>query len=186
MKSIRPDKREAILTAMLDVVVERGFHDAPMSVIAQRAGASAGVIYHHFAGKDEIIAALYERIAAQKRASLLAGYSEALDVATAFRMVWRNEYHFCRQHVKEMRFLEMYEAAGFDCGHAEEPKDKTVAAFKRHFRSQTRGGVLNDWPEQVHYEMTFGLVTRLARLERKLTDRQLDEIGLAIWESIRA
>ena len=53
-------KREAILAAMLDVVVEQGFHDAPMSLIAERAGASAGLIYHHFPSKEAIIQALYE------------------------------------------------------------------------------------------------------------------------------
>jgi AcrR family transcriptional regulator len=40
------DKREAILKAMLDLVVERGFDNAPMSVLAKRSGASPGVIYH--------------------------------------------------------------------------------------------------------------------------------------------
>jgi AcrR family transcriptional regulator len=65
MKGVRskakPNKRDAILNAMLDVVVERGFHEAPMSLIEKRSGASAGVIYHHFASKEEIIQALYER-----------------------------------------------------------------------------------------------------------------------------
>jgi TetR/AcrR family transcriptional regulator, repressor of fatR-cypB operon len=30
------DKREAILQAMLELVAERGFHDAPMSLVAKR------------------------------------------------------------------------------------------------------------------------------------------------------
>ena len=51
----KPSKRDAILDAMLDIVVERGFHDAPMSLVAQRSGASAGVIYHYFASKEDII-----------------------------------------------------------------------------------------------------------------------------------
>jgi TetR/AcrR family transcriptional regulator, repressor of fatR-cypB operon len=70
----KPNKRDAILNAMLDVVAERGFHEAPMSLIAERSGASAGVIYHHFASKEAIIQALYERVRELKRASLLAGY----------------------------------------------------------------------------------------------------------------
>lgn len=45
----RRTKREAILHAALDLVVEGGFHTAPMSAIGRRAKASAGVIYHHFA-----------------------------------------------------------------------------------------------------------------------------------------
>ncbi len=39
----KPNKREAILNAMLDVVAERGFHEAPMSLVSERSGASAGV-----------------------------------------------------------------------------------------------------------------------------------------------
>jgi AcrR family transcriptional regulator len=39
--AIRANKRDAILDAMLDVAVERGFHEAPMSLIAERSGASA-------------------------------------------------------------------------------------------------------------------------------------------------
>jgi TetR/AcrR family transcriptional regulator, repressor of fatR-cypB operon len=34
------DKRTAILDAMLDLVVERGFHAAPMSTLAKKSGAS--------------------------------------------------------------------------------------------------------------------------------------------------
>jgi hypothetical protein len=37
----KPSKRDAILDAMLDIVVESGFHDAPMSLTAQSSGASA-------------------------------------------------------------------------------------------------------------------------------------------------
>jgi AcrR family transcriptional regulator len=66
----KPSKRDAILDAMLDIVVERGFHDAPMSLIAQRSGASAGVIYYYFSIKEEIIHAVYERIRALKTEAL--------------------------------------------------------------------------------------------------------------------
>jgi AcrR family transcriptional regulator len=67
----KPSKRDAILYAMLDILVERGFPDAPMSLIAQRSGASAGVIYHYSSSKEEIIHALYERIRALKTEALL-------------------------------------------------------------------------------------------------------------------
>src|ERR1019366_10204574 len=56
---VKPTKREAILDATLDVVVERGFHEAPMSLISERSGASRGVIYAHFESKEEIVQALH-------------------------------------------------------------------------------------------------------------------------------
>ena len=67
----KPSKRDAILDAMHDIVVERGFHEAPMSLIAQRSGASAGVNYYYFSSKEEIIHAPYERISALKTEALL-------------------------------------------------------------------------------------------------------------------
>ncbi len=94
---VKPSKRDAILEAMLDVVVERGFHEAPMSLISERSGASAGVIYHHFASKEEIIQALYERVRALKRTSLLEGYSPAMDAKEAFILASVNAYNFYRK-----------------------------------------------------------------------------------------
>ena len=63
-------KRDAILDAMLAIVVDQGFHDEPISLIAQRSGASLGIIYHYFVSKEEIIA-LYERISTLKHEGLL-------------------------------------------------------------------------------------------------------------------
>ena len=52
----KPSKRDATLNAMLALLVERGFYDSPMSLLAERS-ASTGVIYHYFASKEEIIQA---------------------------------------------------------------------------------------------------------------------------------
>jgi len=191
MKSVRtkvkPNKRDAILNAMLDVVVERGFHEAPMSLIAERAGASAGVIYHYFASKEEIIQALYERVRELKRASLLEGYSPDMDAKEAFLHVAMNSYHFYRKHLREMRFLEQYETAGFIClpdKNAKSGKEQTE--FERLFVSRSKGGVLNDWPPEVIHELTLGLVTRLAKQPRKLAPGVLREVAEKVWETVKA
>src|ERR1700756_5006939 len=104
----KTDKREAILNAMLDLVVERGLHDAPMSAVADRSGASPGVIYHYFPSKNDLIRSLYERIAATKRAALLEGYSEDIPPREALLKIWLNAYRFYRTHPKELRFLDQY------------------------------------------------------------------------------
>jgi TetR/AcrR family transcriptional regulator, repressor of fatR-cypB operon len=179
----KPNKRDAILNAMLDVVVERGFHEAPMSLISERSGASTGVIYHHFGSKEEIIQALYERIRLLKMSGLLEGYSPEMDAKGAFLHVWSNWYDFYRKHVREMRFLEQYAMAGFSCVPA---PDSTEQEFFRRFQSRAKGGVLKDWPPEILEEMTLGLVTRLARKPGKLKPGTLREIAEKVWESVRA
>jgi TetR/AcrR family transcriptional regulator, repressor of fatR-cypB operon len=182
----KPKKRDAILDAMLDVVVEGGFQDAPMSLIAKRSGASAGVIYHYFSSKEEIIQALYERTYTLKRTSFFEGYSPEMEDKEACIRVWMNWYAFHRKHLREMRFLEQYEHAGFACPPAKESPGERELAFRRRFSGRSQGGILKDWPEDVLIEMTMGLASRLAQQPRKLTQAVLREVAEEVWESVRA
>ena len=154
------DKRTAILEAMLDLVVERGFHAAPMSTLAKKSGASAGVIYHYFPSKEDIIHTLYAKVKSEKRHFMLKGYSQDLDPAVGFQKVWINAYRFYRQQNRESRFLELYETSTFsrDVGNAEtgsvgEARDQFVATF----RSRRDGGLFKDLPSPVLYEMSPAL-----------------------------
>jgi len=181
----KPSKRDAILDAMLDLVVERGFHDAPMSLLTQRSGASAGVIYHYFASKEEIIQALYERIRVLKTEALVGDFSPDQDPRESFIRGCLSLYHFYRKHKREMRFYEQYEHAGFAC-HPAAPQDKRVAAFARRFSSQSKGGVLNEWPTDVLEEMTLGFVFRLASQSRNFPAPLLREIAEGIWDMVKS
>lgn len=54
------DAREELLSAAAEVISERGFHDASIDAVAERAGYSKGTVYWHFAGKDDLFLALVE------------------------------------------------------------------------------------------------------------------------------
>lgn len=51
-----------ILTAALDLFVERGFHNVSVHDVQKRANVSIGSIYNHFGGKEGIAKALYEHL----------------------------------------------------------------------------------------------------------------------------
>jgi AcrR family transcriptional regulator len=189
----KPDKREAILEAMLDLIVERGFHDAPMSVLAKRSGASPGVIYHYFPSKDHLIHALYLRIKSIKHQSLFASCSPGMDPHDAFVQVWTNAYRFYREHIRETRFLDQYENSPYNCApnspHNTAPEpvtkaDALTAEFMKLFRSRKRGGLLNDLPPDVIQELTLGLASRLAKKPRPLSRATLSQVAETAWKSI--
>ncbi len=50
--------RQALLDAAYQQFIQRGFHGASMRAIAPGAGITPGGIYNHFAGKDELFAAV--------------------------------------------------------------------------------------------------------------------------------
>ena len=180
----KPTKRDAILDTTLDVVVERGFHEAPMSLIAERSGASAGVIYHYFVSKQEIIQAVYARIRALKREHVFAGYSPEMPDKEAFIHLWMNAYRFHRKYQREMHFLDQYKMAGFLC--QPDPLDEELAAFERRFATQASGGILMNWPREVLEELTFGMIERLAKHPRKLSPAVLHEIAEKMWHAVCA
>jgi AcrR family transcriptional regulator len=203
------DKKEAILEAMLDLVVERGFHNAPMSLLSKRSGASTGIIYHYFPSKEELIHALYLRVKATKTQVLLDGYTTDMPLAEAFVQIWTNAYHFYRTHNRESRFLDQYENSPFSSytptteAPPEEapdesasqaptdqtPKDKHSAAKARfidQFRAQKEGGVLKDLPPVALYGFSFGMAARLAKATEEFDAVTLKQVAEAAWQAISA
>jgi AcrR family transcriptional regulator len=184
----KTDRREAILEAMLDLIVERGLHNAPMSVLAKRSGASPGVIYHYFPSKDELIRALYLHVKSTKLRNLRDGYDSGMSPQETFVHAWIKTYHFYRNHLRETRFLDQYENSPIcnSCSAAtkEEDEDKFILEFKRHFRSRKEGGVLNDLPPEVVKELSFGAALRLAKAPRQLSSMVLKSVASKIWIAI--
>src|SRR5437773_954009 len=52
--------QRALLDAARLVFTERGFAEASIADIVQRAGSSVGSLYHHFGGKSELFIALWQ------------------------------------------------------------------------------------------------------------------------------
>ena len=51
----KKDIRAAIINSTIGVIADHGFHQAPMSTIANRAGVATGTTYRFFQSKDELI-----------------------------------------------------------------------------------------------------------------------------------
>lgn len=69
-----PDRRERIVRAALEVIVERGVHDTTHRRIAERAGVPLGSLTYYFSGLADILEAAFlhlsSRMADEYRSSL--------------------------------------------------------------------------------------------------------------------
>ena len=65
------DKREALLRAARDVLVEKGYHAAKIDQIATRAGVAKGTYYLYFEDKREIFAELVDGLVARIEAAIV-------------------------------------------------------------------------------------------------------------------
>ncbi|MBT9330408.1 TetR/AcrR family transcriptional regulator [Paracidobacterium acidisoli] len=181
------DKKEAILETMLDLIAERGFHNAPMSVLAKRSGASPGVIYHYFPSKDDLIHALYQRVKSFKLEVVLSGYSESMTLREAYLHFWLNAYSFYRTHLRETRFLDQYLSSPYCEEVSADEVDETdpgIARLIRIFRPRSKGGRLSDLPQEAIDSLSFGLAANLAKSAKEFSPATLKKIAEASWTAI--
>lgn len=181
----KSDKRETILEAMLDLVAERGFHDAPMSLLAKRSGASPGVIYHYFPSKEDLIRAVYLRVMAMKHEALLRGYSEGMEPRDVFLQLAQNTYRFYRTRRREARFLDQFENSpyGLECRSGADVGVEG-AGILQWFRPKRKGGVLKDLPPEAIDAMTIGLASSLAKAEKGFSAATVGKIAETVWAAL--
>lgn len=106
-------KRDRILAAALELFSDYGFHGTSMSLLAKSAKLPVGTIYRHFAGKEELIHALYLAMKQARYDAMLKGYSDGLTVRERFDLIWSNTYDYCLKHPREFIFTEQYAFSPF-------------------------------------------------------------------------
>jgi len=88
----RADRRDALLDAALALVAEGDIDRVSMEAVAERAGVSRPLVYKHFANRNELLAAVYQREAAQLHAELSAAVTAADTVVEMFRALVRGSF----------------------------------------------------------------------------------------------
>lgn len=75
--------RRRIVQAARELVVEHGYAGVNISQVQVRAGVSRGGLYHHFSGRQELMAAVIEAIEVDLSQRLAAAVESAPDPMTA-------------------------------------------------------------------------------------------------------
>jgi TetR/AcrR family transcriptional regulator, repressor of fatR-cypB operon len=107
------DKEAAILEAALALFVERGFHGTAVPAVAERAGVSAGTIYHYFDSKESLVNTLYRKWKAAIAEKVFVGFPVDRPPREQFQTVWRRMAEFALAHPREFAFLELHHHASY-------------------------------------------------------------------------
>jgi AcrR family transcriptional regulator len=107
------DKREAILKATLDLLVERGFHDTPTSLIAKEAGVATGTLFHHFKNKEELINALYLETKSKMVTALQKDFKTTGNIEDKMMQLWKGSVQWGIMHPKEYQFFQQFSNSPF-------------------------------------------------------------------------
>ena len=85
---------------------ERGYHDAAITGITQRAGVALGSFYTYFNSKEEVFRALVREMSRATRAHVAEAVKDARDRIAAERLGLEAFIAFARQHPELYRIVE--------------------------------------------------------------------------------
>lgn len=94
--------------AAMELIAERGFHDAPMSEIAEKAQVAAGTIYRYFENKDVLINELFREIEDKLMGVLQANYPLGKPVKEQFFYVFGELCRYFLTNPLHFRYMEQY------------------------------------------------------------------------------
>jgi AcrR family transcriptional regulator len=107
--------KQRIVAAARALVAERGYENVGMAEVLERAEVSRGGLYHHFAGKQELMAAVLESLERDVMAQLASVAVRAPDplAAIASGVDWYLDECTSSQELKRIGLLEGRRALGW-------------------------------------------------------------------------
>jgi len=183
------DTRAVIFQAALELIAEKGFHAAPISLIAKRAGLSAGTIYVYFKSKDEMIHGLYQELEKKRKTFILKGYSEDLPFRERYFQLCRNMYRYLMENPLEFSFSEQYSYSPYGVFRLRRKYDSYVEPFHALFKLGKEQQTIKDLPLIFLYDLTFGPMINVI-MDHNLglleLDEDLIEAGIvATWDAVK-
>ena len=87
------ETRDALMGAARPLFASVGFADASLETIVRDAGVTRGALYHHFADKTELFAAVFEQVEGEMAARMgeavaAAGHSDPVEIMRLCSGLW--------------------------------------------------------------------------------------------------
>lgn len=188
----KPDKRDEIVRAALELIAENGFHGAPMAMIADKAGVGAGTIYRYFENKDVLINELYRELEQRLLTVLMDGYSPEKSVRERFIHLGTAVLSYCISNPLDFRYLEQFHNSPYGVVHrrdkiSREADDKDI--YRKLFEEGLSRQVIKDLPLMVLFALAFGPLITVARDHIlgfvSLDDDLIVKIIAACWDGLK-
>ncbi|MDD5207368.1 MAG: TetR/AcrR family transcriptional regulator [Desulfobacterales bacterium] len=188
----KSNKRSSVMQAALELIAERGFHDAPMAMIIKKAGVASGTIYHHFENKDILITELYRELEEKINATLREGYPAERPLREKFLCLSRGLLRYFITNPLHFRYMEQYLNSPYGISMH---RDRLMVQPGNHdiltdiFGLGIEQHVLKEFPEAVSFSLAFGPLIFVIR-DHILGFIALDEALInqtteACWDAIK-
>jgi TetR/AcrR family transcriptional regulator, repressor of fatR-cypB operon len=184
-----PSKRDQIISATRDLILENGLQDISMSQIAQRAEVGMGTIYNYFASKEDLVYRLYYETKAAMSQYVLGNYDRDQPVVVRFLQILTRIAHYGVQYPNEFRLVEILSKVPFiqeQTKHIEQP---LTATFQQIFVDAQHQQLLKDMPLTMIELLISGALYTLIEAhvtgQIRLNDALIQQTVSACWDAVK-
>jgi len=180
------------MQSALELLVEQGFHGAPMAEIAEKAGVAAGTIYRYFESKDALITELHQELRDKIIAVLQEGYPSGSPLRERFLYFLMELIRYFITNPLHFRYMEQYFNSPYGISLH---RDRLLGKSDNHdilmdiFKEGIAQQILKDLPVVVLFALAFGPLISLLRDNTQgfvmLDDILIRKITEACWDAIK-
>lgn len=180
------------MQAAMKLLSEQGFHGAPMSGIAAKAGVAAGTIYRYFESRDKLITELYQELENEIVSVIRDGYPWREPIRERFLHLATKLFRHFIAFPLHFRYLEQYHHSPYGASHRQDRllnKSAEPNILSNLFREGIEQGGLKNFPIPVMFALTMGPLRDLVRDHIlgfiNLDDERIRQVIEACWDGIR-
>jgi AcrR family transcriptional regulator len=183
------DKRQLILDTTLKLIVEKGFHGTAMSKVAKEAGVSAGIIYHYFKSKDDLILELYRYNKQKSMKALSAILDRDQPLAVQVRMICEHFFRYSLENQEHSVFCQQFATSPYFTEEIENEMAETFRPVTECIEQAQKEMIIKDFPIDVIATLTVDVANGLAQRQAigriVLTGELVEQVVDSLWEAIR-
>ena len=178
------DKRELLLEAATKLFVERGLHATPTSAISKEAGVSAGILFHYFKTKDDLIDELYVSIKKEYTTFILKNIDKVKSDAGKLRLIWSNSWSWGLDNKLKYSFLQQIDHTS--CSEKVKNHPEIVAKhemFKEFIQGYIDNKAVKDINPMFLMSSMQGLLTSMVSFLTQFPELRHDQVFIEqAWE----
>ena len=152
-------RRRQIMTAAVDVYAERGYHEASLTLVAERLGIVKGTIYLYYRSKKELFLAVVEHGACKLEMEIARAVERAAGPVEGVRAVVGTYFRF---FYRDRRLAEVVvREQGKSFGYAQEAYYRILERNRIHMKSFLLEGIERRVFRRVDIDQTADILANL-------------------------
>lgn len=183
------DKRNALISATIELVNNNGFHASAMSKIAKMANVSPATIYLYFENKQDLVNQTYLEVKTKYTDFVFQTYNENTPVKSGFELIWKRIAEFNSNESEYSFFLNQ-------CNNTPMIDEPSRKEGIRHLQPLLdlwqRGkneGIIKPVSDYILYAYSINPISTLMMAQKQghfqLNNDRIEEAFTAAWDSIK-